>query len=240
MKKKIALILALVMAVSVAGTACNNDDAKSSDATTSKIESSASDSSYESTTEASETTTAPSETTSDTTTTTEATTTTTTEAAKASESTTSATSATTKEPEETSPKASEPEESTSASEEPSEDKGGDNYYSAVTALGKEEVEKFALEMKTAYLNKDWKTIAAHIHYPINANNEKKCSNADEFINYMKDKKIVDADLKEMQDEDCKDLFFNGQGICLGTGQIWMVDFNSGSPKLEIITVCGLE
>lgn len=230
MKKKIALILALVMAVSVAGTACNNDDAKSSDATTSKIESSASDSSYESTTEASETTTAPSETTSDTTTTTEATTTTTTEAAKASESTTSATSATTK----------EPEESTSASEEPSEDKGGDNYYSAVTALGKEEVEKFALEMKTAYLNKDWKTIAAHIHYPINANNEKKCSNADEFINYMKDKKIVDADLKEMQDEDCKDLFFNGQGICLGTGQIWMVDFNSGSPKLEIITVCGLE
>lgn len=42
---------------------------------------------------------------------------------------------------------------------------------------------------------------------------------------MKDKTVHESDRQAMMDEDCLDMFVNGQGICMGSGQVWLNDPN---------------
>ena len=50
----------------------------------------------------------------------------------------------------------------------------------------------------------------------------------------------------MEAEDCRDLFVNQQGICMGNGQVWFVDVNfdgieqADEPLLRIIRINGVE
>ncbi|GEM_PF-1496548 len=118
----------------------------------------------------------------------------------------------------------------------------DGRYTGVTAMDKESVEAFAASVRQAYLDQDWETISTLISYPINMYPDVKVKNAEEFLAYMKDKTVDESDREEMEDEDCKDLFFNGQGICLGTGQVWLEDPNymtEEEPVLQIIAVSGI-
>ncbi|MBR4546342.1 MAG: M56 family metallopeptidase [Oscillibacter sp.] len=124
--------------------------------------------------------------------------------------------------------------------------GGDNAYSGVTTLNKTEVEAFAAKARQAYLDEDWKTISTMIRYPITMYPDVKVNNAEEFLSYMSDKVVSDGDRAAMEEEDCNDLFFNGQGICLATGSVWFLDVNFDgveqvdAPLLRIISVSGLE
>jgi hypothetical protein len=45
----------------------------------------------------------------------------------------------------------------------------------------------------------------------------------------------------MLEEDCLDMFVNGQGICMGSGQIWLNDYymTDVEPTLQIIAVNGI-
>ena len=46
----------------------------------------------------------------------------------------------------------------------------------------------------------------------------------------------------MMDEDCLDMFVNGQGICMGSGQVWLNDPNymtDQEPELQIIAISGI-
>ena len=123
----------------------------------------------------------------------------------------------------------------------SKDSSDENYYSAVTAMGKADVEKFCAMIREAYVKSDWETISKYLRYPANVNNE-ELKDADAFMKYIDGKKPAADDLKEMENETCKDIFFNGKGICLGSGQVWIIDENyltDKTPNLQIFSMFGV-
>lgn len=118
----------------------------------------------------------------------------------------------------------------------------DNYYSGVTAMTKSKVEEFAATVRKAYLEKDWQKLSAMIRYPITILNT-ELKDADAFLAFMADKTIAESDAQKMEAETCKDMFANGQGICLGSGQVWLNDMNymtDKTPELKIIALSGIE
>ena len=118
----------------------------------------------------------------------------------------------------------------------------DGYYSAFTAMPKADLEAYAAAMKQAYLDHDWVTIAANIRYPINMYPDVTVNNADEFLAYMEGKTAHVSDMEALSEETCRDMFYNGQGLCLGAGEIWMLDFNymeDAEPDIAIIAVNGI-
>ena len=63
--------------------------------------------------------------------------------------------------------------------------------------------------------------------------------------FMTDKAVSEADLEAMTAEYCIGMMSNGEGICMGSGQIWLRDIafdgieQTGEPELRIIAVSGL-
>ena len=115
-------------------------------------------------------------------------------------------------------------------------------YSGVTAMDAADVEAFAAQMKDAYLNADWATIAKHVRYPVIVNGASVEDEAG-LLAALEGKGISDADRAAMEQEPCTDLFFNGQGICLGDGELWLLDPNymtDETPVLQVITISGVE
>ncbi len=120
----------------------------------------------------------------------------------------------------------------------SEDPG---YYSAVTAMDKGEVEEFCYTVRNAYLEEDWAVLAGHIRYPLTVNG-RELKTEKEFLSYMQGKHIHESDRAAMEKEFCYNMFFNGQGICLGDGEIWILDPNymtEKTPVLKIIAISGI-
>lgn len=133
--------------------------------------------------------------------------------------------------------AEEPEQAENAAAEEDPD-----YYSPVTAMEKSEVERLAAAVREAYLAEDWAAIAGMIRYPINMYPDVKVNNAEEFLAYMNGKTVHESDRTVMEAENCRNMFFNGQGICFGDGEIWMNDIHymtDEPPVLEIVAVSGI-
>lgn len=133
--------------------------------------------------------------------------------------------------------AEEPEQAENAAAEEDPD-----YYSPVTAMEKSEVERLAAAVREAYLAEDWAVIAGMIRYPINMYPDVKVNNAEEFLAYMDGKTVHESDRAVMEAESCRNMFFNGQGICFGDGEIWMNDIHymtDEPPVLEIVAVSGI-
>ena len=64
-----------------------------------------------------------------------------------------------------------------------------------------------------------------------------------FTAFMADKTVAAADREELEADPCTDLFFNGQGICLGAGEIWLNDMSymtENAPDLRVIAINGIE
>ena len=115
-------------------------------------------------------------------------------------------------------------------------------YSGVTAMDPAEVEAFCLKAKQAYLNGDWAALAEMIRYPITVAGT-ELSDAAAFTAFMADKTIAAADREELEADPCTDLFYNGQGICLGAGEIWLNDasyMTDNAPDLKVIAISGIE
>ena len=133
--------------------------------------------------------------------------------------------------------AEEPEQAENAAAEEDPD-----YYSPVTAMEKSEVERLAAAVREAYLAEDWAAIAGKIRYPINMYPDVKVNNTEEFLAYMDGKTVHESDRAVMEAESCRNMFFNGQGICFGDGEIWMNDIHymtDEPPVLEIVAVSGI-
>lgn len=115
-------------------------------------------------------------------------------------------------------------------------------YSGVTAMDPAEVEAFCLKAKQAYLNGDWAALAEMIRYPITVAGT-ELSDAAAFTAFMADKTIAAADREELEADPCTDLFYNGQGICLGAGEIWLNDasyMTDNAPDIKVIAISGIE
>ena len=84
-----------------------------------------------------------------------------------------------------------------------------------------------------------------IDYPITLHPDRQLDAPEAFMAYMEGKAPTAEDAAEMEGEDCQALFANGQGICLGGGQIWFLDVNFDGveqvdePLLKIIAVSGV-
>lgn len=115
-------------------------------------------------------------------------------------------------------------------------------YSAVTAMSAAEVEAFAEFLKGAYLNEEWDVIAQHVRYPVNVNGVAIEDEAT-LMETLKDMHVSDASFSAMTQENCRNLFFNGDGICMGDGELWLLDPNymtDETPVLNVIAINGLE
>ena len=117
-----------------------------------------------------------------------------------------------------------------------------DHYNGVTAMDKFLIEtEVAFAARTAYLREDWNTLADMIWYPITIN-EKELKDKEAFLDFMKDKTVAESDWQAMDEEDLLDMFVNGQGLCMGSGQIWMNDPNYATdkePTLQIIAISGI-
>lgn len=120
--------------------------------------------------------------------------------------------------------------------------GDPDRYAPVTAMDKAKVETVVgFNVRTWYLSENWYAMADMIRYPITIN-DTTLADADAFLGYMIDKTVSESDREAMLEEDFLDMFVNGQGICMGSGQIWLNDPNYGTdaePTLEIIAVSGI-
>ena len=117
-----------------------------------------------------------------------------------------------------------------------------DHYAPVTAMDKFEVETVVgFNVRTAYLSENWYALADMIRYPITINGT-ELADADAFLAYMADKTVSEGDREAMLEEDFLDMFVNGQGICMGSGQIWLNDPNymtDAEPVLQIIAISGI-
>ena len=97
------------------------------------------------------------------------------------------------------------------------------------------------EIRQAYLDENWYALADIIRYPIMINGT-ELADADAFLEYMEDKTVHESDRQAMMDEELLDMFVNGQGICMGSGQVWLNDPNymtDQEPELQIIAISGI-
>ncbi len=117
-----------------------------------------------------------------------------------------------------------------------------DHYAPVTAMDKFQVETVvAFNVRTAYLEQNWYALADMIRYPITINGT-ELVDADAFLGYMMDKTVAESDRDAMLEEDFLGMFVNGQGICMGSGQIWLNDPNymtDEEPTLQIIAISGI-
>ena len=108
-------------------------------------------------------------------------------------------------------------------------------------MQKDQVEAFAAAARKAYLDQDWTTMSTMIHYPITIL-ETPLNDAESFLTFMSNKTVAPEDAKNIEEETCKNMFNNGQGICMGGGEIWLRDpgyMTDAEPKLEVIALSGI-
>ena len=114
-------------------------------------------------------------------------------------------------------------------------------YSSVTAMNAADVELFAGMARDAYINADWETIAEHARFPVMVDGE-AIEDAAALTAFLSERTVRDADQEAMVNETCHNMFFNGQGICMGDGEIWLLDPNymtDAEPVLQIIAINGM-
>lgn len=118
-------------------------------------------------------------------------------------------------------------------------------YSGVTTLDTTAVEAFAAWVRQLYLDEDWDGMAQLIRYPITLYPDVVIDDADAFTTFMEDKVITEADIEAMAAENCVGMMSNGEGICMGSGQVWLSDIGfdgieqTKEPELRIIALSGL-
>ena len=117
----------------------------------------------------------------------------------------------------------------------------EDYYKPVTAMNRDAVESFCAQMRSAYLDEDWESLADFARWPIMVDGT-EVKDAEAFAAYMQGRTVSESDRAELEKETCRDMFFNGAGICLGAGEIWLTDPNymtDAQPELAIIALNGI-
>jgi hypothetical protein len=69
-------------------------------------------------------------------------------------------------------------------------------------------------VRETILNQDWETLSGMLDYPISMTADTQVENAEEFLAFLKGKKISTAFLDAVEQESCVDMFANYQGICI--------------------------
>ena len=108
------------------------------------------------------------------------------------------------------------------------------------------VESFAEKVKTAIVNSSWSDLGDMISYPITVGGT-EVADKDAFVNKMNEATVSSAFVDAVSNADCSELFANGQGISIGNGEVWFLDYaydavglvENGEPDFKIITLNGI-
>lgn len=115
-----------------------------------------------------------------------------------------------------------------------------------TTLDAAAVEAFAAWVRQLYLDADWDAMARLIDYPIALCTDVEIDDGEAFLAFMADKVVAKSDIEAMRAENCVGMMSNDQGICMGSGQVWLRDIafdgveQTGEPDLRVVALSGLE
>ena len=113
-----------------------------------------------------------------------------------------------------------------------------DYYNGFSAMDKGLLESYAVDIRNACLDGNWEYIADLARFPILVNGE-SYADRDAFLERMADSTLSDAGRAALEEETCHDMFYNGQGLCLGGGQVWLMDpsyMTENEPTIQIISL----
>ncbi len=117
-----------------------------------------------------------------------------------------------------------------------------DHYASLTNMDARDVDSFAKMVKGFYLAEDWESLATVMHYPARVNPDALLEDETAFLAYMADKHVTDDGREAMMAEDCHNMFVNGEGICMGSGQLWLWDSGfdvitgEGEPQLVVFAI----
>ena len=113
-----------------------------------------------------------------------------------------------------------------------------DFYSGFSAMERGLLESYAKDIRNAYLDGNWEYIADLARFPILVNGE-SYADREAFLALMENSTISDSARAEMEQEDCHDMFYNGEGLCLGGGQVWLLDpsyMTENEPSIQVISL----
>lgn len=114
----------------------------------------------------------------------------------------------------------------------------EDYYRVATSLPASEVERFASDVRNDILLRDWESLSQKIAYPITIN-KTAIPDKETFLELDMDGLLNSEFLKAIEEESCRRMFCNWQGISMGNaGQIWIAQIltGSGEGELKIIAI----
>ncbi|RGY97735.1 immunoglobulin-like domain-containing protein [Clostridium sp. AM58-1XD] len=118
----------------------------------------------------------------------------------------------------------------------------EDFYSAATDIPGAEVEEFARKVKQQFLAHDWKALSEEIAFPITID-DVTYHDSSEFLAAELDEKLNQYFFVELDEESCRNMFSNWQGIMMGaTGRVWIAEVlndDLSSQGLKITAVNGL-
>lgn len=120
--------------------------------------------------------------------------------------------------------------------------GDKDYYSGCSAMNKADLEDTADTIRRLYLAEDWEAMKKYIKFPVIINGA-LVDDEKTYDKVIKGKKVIAESRQAIEEENCHDMFYNGQGICLGSGQIWLNDYSYMTdkvPELRVKTIQGID
>lgn len=116
------------------------------------------------------------------------------------------------------------------------------FYSVCTSKSIWEVERFAGEVKELLLSQGWAALAEHIAYPITIG-EAEYQDSAQFTEAFASRTVSPQFAEKLEQESCRFLFCNWQGIMLGNGEVWINEYpvrETGESELKVTAINGLE
>ena len=95
--------------------------------------------------------------------------------------------------------------------------GDKDYYSGCSAMNKADLEDTADTIRRLYLAEDWEAMKKYIKFPVIINGA-WVDDEKTYDKVIKGKKVIAESRQAIEEETCHDMFYNGQGICLGSGE----------------------
>lgn len=115
----------------------------------------------------------------------------------------------------------------------------ENFYEMTSTLSKSKIENYAQEIRTLILTYDWEKLSNEIAYPIKIAGV-KYSDAEEFLAAPLDAVVTEEFMQAIEKEDCKEMFYNWQGIMMGdAGEIWLSEFYDTALDENILQVIAI-
>lgn len=128
---------------------------------------------------------------------------------------------------------SETEEESTVSHEESEQ---EDFYAIVTEKSQTEVEEYARQVKELFLNHKWDKIAEMISYPIEINGI-VYTTPSEIEHMQLEQNYSEMFISALGQESCQAMYCDSDGICLGSGEVWIAEVEqNGSKELKIVSI----